>query len=128
MSYYAIVQFRKPTKHIKGQVNHDVGAIGKPYPNRESAEKALCELMDRNRTNGIYVKIEYNGLRGDNIAYADLDSNGGVVRFRSRDKIHFSSQISLAEFKERIAQRENKDVHSDSVSQGEQPQEGSVQP
>ncbi len=101
---YFITQFRKPKIHRAGHVNRDLKHIGPAYPNFEEAKKVLCELMDKNRVPDVYLRIDHN-VSHNAVAYADLDKNGGVIRFRQRDKFHFSDQITLAEFKERLAKK-----------------------
>ena len=101
---YFIMQFKKPSKHRAGQVNVDTGQIGGLYPNLHEAEKALYNLMDINRYVA-FLRIDRNVLR-NSVVYADLDVNGGVVRFRQRDQYHFSSSIPLIQFGRRLVRRE----------------------
>jgi len=105
MAAYFITQFRRPRKHRVGQVSKDLKQIGGIYPNQHEAEKALYEIMDRNRVNHIYLRLDRN-VSHNPVAYADLDINGGIVRFRKGDGFHFTSAITLTEFKERLAKQE----------------------
>jgi hypothetical protein len=108
MAIYFITQFHKPRKHKAGYNNKDIGQIGQTYSTLNDALKALYDLMDKHRLTA-YLRLDRN-VKFNAIAYADLDTSGGVVRFRQRDNIHFSSQISLVEFKEILARREQKDA------------------
>ncbi len=99
---YYIVQFAKSAKHRTGTFNRTIKQIGPLYPNRYQAEAALFKIMDTNRVSDIFLRIDWN-VSPNPIAYADLDGSGGVVRFRRRDNYHFSPQITLAEFGQRLA-------------------------
>ena len=101
---YFITQFVKPKKHRAGQVNKDKRIFSGRYRSRPEALKALCDYMDKHRINDMSLRLDRN-VRPNPIAYADLDENGGVVRFKLPDGFHFSSQITLDEFKRRLLGR-----------------------
>lgn len=102
---YQIMQFRKPKKHRAGYSNRDIRRIGKPYPNITEALNALARIMDKNRFQ-TYLRLDKD-VRYNAVAYADLDESGGVIRFRQRDNFHFGHQITLNEFKARLARRKD---------------------
>ena len=106
MPYY-IVQFVRPRKHRPGQTNRDVTRIGPLHPSQHKAEMALAALMDRNRVDGQFVRIDWN-VSPNAVAYGDLRSDGGVVRLRQRDGVHYASAMTLARFKERLAKVEQR--------------------
>jgi hypothetical protein len=99
---YFIIQFDKPHHHKKGDYNRDIRRIGGLFPNKLEAERQLCKIMNQNRTTGKFLRIDRN-VRQNPIAYADLNEFGGLVRFKSRDGFHWSSAITLQEFRQRLA-------------------------
>jgi len=115
---YFIMQFKKPKKHRAGTFIVDTGQIGEDYSNLHKAEMALARLMDETRIGGIFLRIDRNVLR-NSVVYADLDASGGVVRFRKRDQYHFSSSITLDQFKVILARRELAKLKSKIKDNGE---------
>jgi hypothetical protein len=103
MAAYWITQFKKVNHHKIGAYNVDLKRVGDIYPNILAAEKALAKIMDTYRHKA-FVRIDHN-VASNPVAYADLDESGGIVRFLSRDKFHWTSAITLGEFKARLARR-----------------------
>lgn len=100
---YFITQFKKVNHHKIGAYNVDLRRIGEFYPNILEAEKALAKLMSSHRFK-TFVRIDRN-VSPNPVVYADLDESGGIVRFLSRDKFHWTRAITLDEFKARLARR-----------------------
>ncbi len=100
MSYW-ITLFEKPLNHKKGDYNRDVKVVSPIFSNRYQVEKYLYGLMLQNRTTNKFLRIDWN-VRPNPVVYADLNEEGGIVRFLQRDKLHWSSAITLPEFRLRL--------------------------
>jgi len=98
---YFITSFQKPLHHKAGDYNRDIKRVSPLFPNRYYAEKYLYGLMSKNRHSGMFLRIDWN-IRHNPVVYADLDEMGGLVRFRSRDGYHWTSAITLQEFRQRL--------------------------
>ncbi len=98
---YQIVQFEKPNNHKKGGYNKDVKLVSPVFPNIFQAEKYLYDLMNKYRQDGKFLRID-RGVRYNPVVYADLNSDGGLVRFKHRDGIHWTSAITLPEFRQKL--------------------------
>ncbi len=104
---YFITQFQHPKKHRAGQISRDLKRIGIIYPNQHEAEKALYELMNKNRVDNVFLRIDRN-VPYNPVVFADLNKNGGLVRFHRSDGYHWTGSFTLAEFKKRITRQEAK--------------------
>ncbi len=98
---YLIILFEKLGNHRKGATNIDIKRLARPFPNLLEAEQRLYEYMSKHRTPGVFLRIDKN-VRHNPIAFADLNIDGGIIRFKSRDNIHWSKSISLSKFYQRI--------------------------
>ena len=64
----------------------------------------LARIMTKYRTPGLFARVDRNKLMNP-VIYADLNEHGGIVRFKEKDGYHWSSAISLSEFRQRLAHR-----------------------
>ena len=97
---YTVTAFHKVNNHKKGAYNRDIKVIAQAT-NRLAAEKALFNFMHITRKEGIFARIDWN-IKANTIVFGDCSDNGGVVRFRQRDGLHWSHSYTLQEFKSRI--------------------------
>ncbi len=104
MPAYFVVLFDKPGNHRAGAYNRDIKRISPVLPNLTAAMVHLSRLMGKHRESGFFMRID-KGKRMNPVAYADLNENGGIVRFKQKDGYHWSSAISLAEFRKKLAAR-----------------------
>jgi hypothetical protein len=100
MAIYFISQFKKIHHHQKGAYNVDIKRFREIYHNLPAAYRGLARIMDSYRRE-TYLRLDRNVL--DNpIAFADLDTSGGIVRFLKRDREHWTTAITLDEFIKRL--------------------------
>ncbi len=91
------MSFRKPLNHKKGDYNEDIRRVSPLFPNLIQAESYLHNLMNRNRQPGKFLRIDKNVVKNP-IVYADLNEDGGLVRFKKPDGFHWTRAITLQEF------------------------------
>ncbi len=101
---YMITLFDKPHNHRTGAYNRDIKRVSPVLPTVTDAEIHLSRLMGKYRESGLFLRVDKGKIKNP-VIYADLNEEGGIVRFKERDGYHWSPAITLAEFRHLLARK-----------------------